>query len=366
MDDILLIDEPRGLVYRLLNGTLIGPLLDLNLDGNSLLVGLESSKGFNMTKVYLYYYGNESNKNNEIDTKIEHSKCLCLYEYDLVDNKLINPKLLLEIPEVSIRNLLSPGSIELGPKNDLSIVFGIRDAYNNPESNSTIMDESNNTSNNITRIIQFPLEKSNDHLNSTDLPNSVYYSDFKIPNSSGISYDPINKNLWIIGKNGTTGSELSNLIVKIMPHANNTIMMDKFDLSNEHNFTNKSLNSSPIGLPPAIDNYSKLEYIWNWTDGPDTIEFLNSSKLGDKYANTLFVSEPVGKYIYNFDLNENRTGLELSKSYDQRIANDTEDLASAIFAFGLNNISDIQTGPDGLLYLLDNQGQIFRVIPKNN
>ena len=141
--------------------------------------------------------------------------------------------------------------------------------------------------------------------------------------------------------------------------------MDELDMNIEYNSINKSINSSQMILPPANDNYSNLEYIWKWPHGPNTIGFLNSSKLGDKYANTIFVSEPEGKYIYNFGLNENRTGLELSKPYDQKIANDTEDLASEIFVFGLGKISDIQTGPDGLLYLLDNQGQIFRIIPKN-
>ena len=140
MDDILLIDEPKGLIYRLLNGTLIGPLLDFNLAGNSVFVELESARELDNTKVYLYYYGNELNKNEEINTKIEYSKCLCLYQYDLVDNKLINPKLLLEISEDSLRKLISPGSIELGPKNDLFLVFSIRDTHLTPESNSTFMD----------------------------------------------------------------------------------------------------------------------------------------------------------------------------------------------------------------------------------
>src|SRR4029079_19802820 len=132
----------------------------------------------------------------------------------------------------------------------------------------------------------------------------------------------------------------------------------------EYNLVNGSIGSPQIILLLATGDYTMPEFTWNWSNGPDTIGFLNSSILGNKYANTIFVSDPANKYIYNYELNENRTGLELDKSLELKMSRDTEDLASVIFASGLGTISDIQTGPDGFLYLLDDEGQIFRIVPK--
>ena len=51
--------------------------------------------------------------------------------------------------------------------------------------------------------------------------------------------------------------------------------------------------------------------------GITDIEFLNSSKLGDKYANNIFVGD-IGDltegYLYYFEVNEDRTGIKFDSS----------------------------------------------------
>ncbi|MDF0681523.1 MAG: hypothetical protein P0116_11230 [Candidatus Nitrosocosmicus sp.] len=379
--DILLIDEPRGLTYRLLNGTLVGPLLDSNLVGNSKLVGLESIKEHKMNKVYLSYFGTKMDIGKELDGKLNYSKCLCLYQFDLVDNKLIGPKPLLEISGHSLEKMNSLGSIKIGPQNNLFLVFSTEDIPPDPKSNSTLIKEKVGVPSNITEIIQFPLDKYNDNQSLVSSPNLTYYYSSRISNSSGIAFDPISDNLWVIGNNVLNGKESSNLWVignnvlngndlsnlsrdELIHKVTNTRIVDGFDINSEYDPVNGSIGSPQIILLFATGDYTLPEFTWNWPNGPDTIGFLNSSKLGNKYANTIFVSDPANKYIYNYELNENRTGLELDKSFELKMSRDTEDLASVIFASGLGAISDIQTGPDGFLYLLDDDGQIFRIVPK--
>ena len=48
--------------------------------------------------------------------------------------------------------------------------------------------------------------------------------------------------------------------------------------------------------------------------------FLNSNEYGKKYENTLFVGDSNYGRIYNFKLNENRTGLLLKGPLADKIA----------------------------------------------
>jgi aldose sugar dehydrogenase len=56
--------------------------------------------------------------------------------------------------------------------------------------------------------------------------------------------------------------------------------------------------------------YSSPELTWNITRGITSIKFLNSDKLGKQYENDMFVGDYLGA-LYDFDLNTDRTQLEL-------------------------------------------------------
>jgi glucose/arabinose dehydrogenase len=67
---------------------------------------------------------------------------------------------------------------------------------------------------------------------------------------------------------------------------------------------------------------------------------------------------------YNFDLNENRTGLELGGALADKVANSNDDRSDIIFGTGFSGITDIEVGPDGYLYMLSYGGTIYRVVPE--
>jgi glucose/arabinose dehydrogenase len=114
--------------------------------------------------------------------------------------------------------------------------------------------------------------------------------------------------------------------------------------------------------------YQDPTFSWYTPVGVTDIEFLNSTKLGEKYRGNLFVGDINNGNLYFFEINEERTGLTF---HDPRLLDlvadpvkegeDTE-LSSLILGEGFRRITDIETGPDGLLYILTYEdGKIYRI-----
>ena len=131
-DDILVLEKNNGTVRRIINGTVSDPLLDFNV-GNLRERGLlgiaiaaknESSNTNattntgNSTHVFLYL---SESKNGDTDRPEPLSNRL--YRYDLENNKLVNPKLLLELP-VTARPIHNGGIVLIGPDNNVYTVVG--------------------------------------------------------------------------------------------------------------------------------------------------------------------------------------------------------------------------------------------------
>ncbi len=127
--------------------------------------------------------------------------------------------------------------------------------------------------------------------------------------------------------------------------------------------------------------YQDPIFSWNAPVGVTDIEFFNSAKLGDKYDGNLFVGDINNGNLYFFKLNVNRTGLTFHdprlldlvadpvREEEQQERGDDEDseLSSLIFGEGFGRITDIETGPDGLLYILTYEdGKIYRITKELN
>lgn len=68
--------------------------------------------------------------------------------------------------------------------------------------------------------------------------------------------------------------------------------------------------------------------ILNLCLGPTALNFLNSDKLGTQYQNTIFMGDVNTGNLYNFKLNQDRTGLALTGSLVDKIAHTYQDLES--------------------------------------
>jgi aldose sugar dehydrogenase len=197
-----------------------------------------------------------------------------------------------------------------------------------------------------------------------------------------LDFDPVSGNLWDTENGPAFGDEIN--LVKPGFNSGYARVQGIWPITN---YT-ELFNNPPPGLPKGyyfknstlgdIDfekiknfngkgKYSNPEFSWNHTVGVTSIKFYNSDKLGKKYENDLFVGDAFGS-IYHFDLNQNRTGLNLNGSLSDKVANSDDELHDVLFAQGLapRGITDMEVGPDGYLYVLlyGANGSIYKIIPK--
>jgi glucose/arabinose dehydrogenase len=107
----------------------------------------------------------------------------------------------------------------------------------------------------------------------------------------------------------------------------------------------------------------------SWFEPPalTAIEFLNSTMIGDNYANNMFVGDFNFGSLYRFVLNDQRDGLDLEEfgtGLADKVVNNAEELSTITFGSGFDSITDMKTGPDGLIYILSySGGAIYRISP---
>lgn len=109
-------------------------------------------------------------------------------------------------------------------------------------------------------------------------------------------------------------------------------------------------------------------FAWKERIGITDIEFLESPNLGEPYDNDMFVGDYHNGNLYHFELTSNRSAIDLGHhSLDDTLVDNNEELTSIIFGKGFAGITDIETGPDVILYILSyGDGTLYRIIPKHN
>jgi aldose sugar dehydrogenase len=366
-DDILVLDRDEGKVFRVTDGIQSKPLLDVNVatDGYRGLLGITSSVNKNSTYVFLYF--TESATDDSSD-KTRHPVSPLgnrLYKYELIDNKLINPKLLLNLP-VLPGPKDNGGVINIGPDNNVYLIIGdLQGSFKNNQYGTMAQNYQNSSSVDgragILVISQDGKPIGKDILGSS-YPLNLYYS-YGIRNSFGMDWDPISGYLW----DSENGPEFGDELNLVLPGSNSgwAAIQGLW----------KPLNQSigPVEIHPNLvtfggrGNYTSPKFVWLTPTAPSAIKFINSHQYGDDYKDTLLVADTNNENIYDFKLDSKRQNLNLKGELADKIANDTSELSSVIFAKGFGRVTDIEIGPDGLLYILSDQGRItniYRIITK--
>jgi glucose/arabinose dehydrogenase len=185
-----------------------------------------------------------------------------------------------------------------------------------------------------------------------------YYYSYGLRNGFGMAFDPVTGYLWDT-ENGPDWFDEINLVLPGFNSGWADIQGPSSAPENEGADSEEDLvDFGGIGI------YREPEFAWQNTVGVTAIKFLNSTALGEQYANDMFVADINHGRLYHFDLNQDRTGLLLEGVLADRVANTVQELDSVIFGTGFRSISDIEVGPDGYLYLLlYGPGKIFRIAP---
>ena len=409
----LLVLEKEGKVQRVIDNKILPyPLLDItsiiNSAGERGLLGIAISEGNGTDNdniynkdfdIYLLY--TEKTHNSEfVNNYCSPENCKSndlvvnsLYKYKFKNDKLVNPELLLRTPVDKNSSLFHIGGvITVGPDNNVYVTAGDGNICVSPEDCENVLQEGGlrsqtaNFENGIRPSGSGGILSVNvngkitnyDNILGYDYPLNLYYA-YGIRNSFGIDFDPLTGYLWDTENGPAFGDEIN--LVK--PGFNSGWAKKQGVWS--------IINSSQLAVdpPPGIERgyhflddpqianayerfvnfngkgkYSDPEFTWNYPVGVTSIEFFNSDKLGEEYKNDLFIGTFNDGLIYNFDLNNDRTQLVLNGELQDKVAETNEQLQDAIFGKNMDSITDLETGPDGYLYVLSiGEGKVWRIVP---
>lgn len=335
-------DGERGLLG-------IATTFDMQLENYDKL-GMNSelaSRYSNQKSDFVFLYFTEAQDNEPLRNRI--------YRYEWNGHDLINPFLILDLPAFP-GPYHDGGKLVIGPDNSLYAVIGDLNSVAGPLQN---LRATRNQYNDTSVILRVPLDNASySKVFSTDIGsnNSQYHLAYGIRNSFGLAFDPLTGNLWDT-ENGEDKYDEINLV---KPGFNS----GWYKITGPISRTNLSENEL---VRFNGSSYSDPEFSWYMPIGVTDIEFLNSDKLGDKYENNIFVGDINNGKIYFFELDENRTGFKISDGHSDGgigdlVADNDDEASKVTFGNGFDRITDIETGPDGLLYILSyDGGRVYRV-----
>ena len=368
-DDILVLEKDKGTVQRIIDGKMLAePLLDVNVANKRErgMLGIAISKHEN-GPTYVFPYYTEAKVEGSDICPVKGEPCKGgvplgnrLYRYELVNNKLINPKLLLDLPTTPGPSH-NGGVVKIGPDNNVYVVVGDVNRINESSANTLAQNVEGplpDGRGGILRVTQDGGVVGGVGILGNEDPLNKYFA-YGIRNSFGIAFDPVTGNLWETENGPNKGDEI-NLVEPGFNSGYRKII---------------GTSSLKKGFDPDKDlidfggkgKYSDPEFSWRQAVAPTAITFLNSDKLGKQYENDMFVGTVNGERIFHFDLNDNRTELALNNPLDDKVADTADELKDVTFANSLGVITDLEVGPDGYLYVVSlGHGEIYKIVPINN
>lgn len=352
----ILVLEKEGTVRLITNGVMQdSPVLQVTTDSKNErgLLGIAiSGSNVNATSspasgqpatVFLYYteQGEEELRNR-------------VYKHQWNGQSLVNPVLLLDLPAGPGTNHQG-GKMVVGPDGYLYVVIGelqregqLQNIENGPPPDDSGV---------IFRINPEDGSAAPDNPFQDDAANR--YFAYGVRNSFGLAFDPVTGVLWDT-ENGEDSYDEINIVDSGFNSGWKTVMgpISRAGVSEE----------SLVQLPGS--KYYDPIFSWIESFGITDIEFFNSDSLGQKYANNIFAGDITQGNLYFFEVNQDRNGLQFNpqsqSGLSDLVADTDEEVSSVTLGTGFVGITDIETGPDGLLYVLTHdretgEGNLYKI-----
>lgn len=346
-NDFLVTEEDTGKVKRVIDGRISQTVLDVDVSTNDSrgLIGIDSTNVANKTFVFLYFTESSSKDDGEpIGNR--------LYRYELINGQLTDQKLLLDMP-AGPGSKDNGGPIVTGPDNNVYSVVGHvagdGDKGHETKAQNFKRGPDADGSSGIHRVTIDGNIVDSGILGSTESLDTYYA--YGIRNTFGMDFDPITSKLWIT-ENGVYSNDEINLVE---PGFNGGwkhvtgLAPSNFDYTELVTFNGSG-------------KYSDPEFVWNNTVSPTALLFFNSDKFGPDYKNDIFVGDYEFGRIYHFGLNSERDALLLNGSLADKIADNDSELQNNIFGEDFGVPTDLEIGPDGMLYVSSlRDGAIYRI-----
>jgi glucose/arabinose dehydrogenase len=209
--DILVLEKDKGTVQMIVNGKMLDKaLIDMNVY-NIGEMGLSGISVINntMKPPYVYLYLTESEKG---DTTIKsESLGIRIYRFEFVNNQLVKPNLLLNLP-LNLTDLHVGGKMVIGPDGNVYVGIGDIGQGNKRTATKAQNNKTGSEPNGAGGILRFtqdgkPLEKS---VIDDQYPLNLYYA-YGIRNTFGMDFDPVTGILWDTENGNVNGDEINRV-----------------------------------------------------------------------------------------------------------------------------------------------------------
>jgi glucose/arabinose dehydrogenase len=356
-DTLLVTQKNDGDVISIINGTVKSQpaiSVEVNNEGFKGLLGiasLEKPSSSSHTK-FVFLYFTESLGGDQTRNRVYR------YEWNQENQVLVNGTMILDLP-AEPESVHNGGKLEADRNGNLYAVIGdlsrdgqLQNVRQGPAADDTSV---------IIRIIQNGSGAADNPFSKSSNERMQKYYAYGIRNSFGLAIDPISGLLWDT-ENGPDSYDEMNIVHPGFNSGWNQIMGPISHSSIEQENLEEELM--------IFDGSKYADPIFSWKDpvGLTDLEFLNSTALGLEYAYNLFVGDINNGNLYYFELNDSRTGIKLDdndlEDLTDQVADDEQQLSEIVFGSGFEEgITDIETGPDGFLYILTFNGSIYRILP---
>lgn len=352
----ILVLEKEGAVRLITNGVIQdSPVLQVTTDSKNErgLLGIaisgingnatSSTASGQPSTVFLYYteQGEEELRNR-------------VYKYQWNGQSLVNPVLLLDLPAGPGTNHQG-GKMVVGPDGYLYVVIGelqregqLQNIENGPPPDDSGV---------IFRINTEDGSAAPDNPFQDDATNR--YFAYGVRNSFGLAFDPVTGVLWDT-ENGEDSYDEINIVDPGFNSGWKTVMGP---------ISRAGVSEESLVQIPGSQYYDPI-FSWIESFGITDIEFFNSDSLGQKYANNIFAGDITQGNLYFFEVNQDRNGLQFNpqsqSGLSDLVADTDEEVSSVTLGTGFVGITDIETGPDGLLYVLTHdretgEGNLYKI-----
>jgi glucose/arabinose dehydrogenase len=356
-DTLLVTQKNDGDVISIINGTVKSQpaiSVEVNNEGFKGLLGIaamEKPSSSSHTK-FVFLYFTESLGGDQTRNRVYR------YEWNRENQLLVNGTMILDLP-AEPESVHNGGKLEADRNGNLYAVIGdlsrdgqLQNVRQGPAADDTSV---------IIRIIQNGSGAADNPFSKSSNERMQKYYAYGIRNSFGLAIDPISGLLWDT-ENGPDSYDEMNIVHPGFNSGWNQIMGP---------ISHSSIEQEDLEEELMIFDGSKYaDPIFSWKDpvGLTDLEFLNSTALGLEYAYNLFVGDINNGNLYYFELNDSRTGIKLDdndlEDLTDQVADDEQQLSEIVFGSGFEEgITDIETGPDGFLYILTFNGSIYRILP---
>jgi aldose sugar dehydrogenase len=425
-NEFLVLERATGRVQRVKNGELQPVALDLAVNNNSErgLLGIALHPNFPAARfVYLYWTESATGLDtsdvaqvNLLGNRVDR------YRWDgstlTFDRNLIKLRAFQEDEGATPGSIIRRGNhnggiIRFGPDGKLYIVIGDNgrrgflqnittavgpggkdDAWGGPEPDDAHLTGAIIRLNDDgTTPVDNPFYAANSGLSGTAAENIKKVYAYGIRNSFGMAFDPLSGNLWT-QENGDDAFDELNRVVSGFNGGWTQIMGPSSRIAEyksiESTYGNGTLQQlrwppSSIADTPAQalarvyalpgSQYIEPQFSWKYALAPSPIGFVQGNGLGPQFNGDLLVGASratlYGGFLFRFKLANDRLSLALNDSRLQdKVADnldkfDVTESESLMIGKNFGVTTDIQTGPDGNLYVVSlSNGAVYQIAGK--